>query len=66
MFAQITKDDLSLDQELRGFVGRAYSLKAIADYETGPAAKVTATQASEAIRVADRFVGLITRLLGIE
>jgi len=33
---RLTKDDPRLDAELRAFVGRAYNLKAIADYETGP------------------------------
>jgi uncharacterized protein (UPF0332 family) len=32
---RLTKDDPRLDIELRAFLGRAYNLKAVADYETG-------------------------------
>jgi uncharacterized protein (UPF0332 family) len=31
-----TKDEPSFDLDLRAFLGRAYNLKAVADYETGP------------------------------
>jgi len=65
-FARTTKDEPSLDREMRAFLGRAYNLKAVADYETGRGAKVTVTQATEAISAARRFVAAIVRLLGIE
>ncbi len=41
------------------FLARAYSLKSAADYETGAAANVTATQANEAIGLAEDFVAVI-------
>ncbi|MFZ1963880.1 MAG: HEPN domain-containing protein [Roseiarcus sp.] len=55
-FGRLTKDDPRFDMELRAFLGRAYNLKAIADYETGPGSRVSAESASAAIRVARRFV----------
>ncbi len=33
---RLTKHEPRFDTELRAFLGRAYNLKAIADYETGP------------------------------
>jgi uncharacterized protein (UPF0332 family) len=35
---RLLKGDPRFDAELRGFLGRAYNLKSIADYETGPEA----------------------------
>ena len=48
-FGRLVKDDARFDAELSAFLGRAYILNAIADYETGPGAKVSPAQASEAI-----------------
>jgi hypothetical protein len=39
------KDQQRFDADLRAFLGRAYNLKAIADYETGPGSFVTPRQA---------------------
>jgi uncharacterized protein (UPF0332 family) len=46
---RLTKGVPHFDAELRAFLGRAYNLKAIADYETGPGAEVSAERAAEAI-----------------
>lgn len=35
-FGRLVKDEPRVDADLRAFLGRTYSLKAIADYETGP------------------------------
>ena len=35
-FGRLVKDEPRVDADLRGFLGRACGLKAIADYETGP------------------------------
>ena len=35
-FGRLARDDPRFDAELRAFLGRAYVLKAVADYETGP------------------------------
>jgi uncharacterized protein (UPF0332 family) len=60
---RLTKDDPRFDVELRNFLGRTYNLKAIADYETGPGARVTLELAAEAIETAKRFVNCITSLI---
>jgi uncharacterized protein (UPF0332 family) len=62
-FAEIARNEAAIDQTLRGFLGRAYNLKAIADYETGPNSKVTQAQATEAIETARRFVATVAALL---
>jgi hypothetical protein len=48
-----------LTWSLRAFLGRTYNLKAIADYETGPASEVTVEQAQQAIQTARRFVACL-------
>jgi hypothetical protein len=50
---------------LRVFLGRGYQLKSIADYETGPDAKVTAARAREAVEMARRFVAAIVETLSV-
>jgi uncharacterized protein (UPF0332 family) len=55
-FARLVKDDPRFDKDLRAFLPRAYNLKAIADYETGPGSQVSAERAREAIQMARRFV----------
>jgi uncharacterized protein (UPF0332 family) len=62
-FARLAKDEPRFDIELRAFLGRAYNLKAIADYETGPNAQVSAESARTAIATARRFVECITEML---
>ena len=62
-FARLVRDEPTITSEMRAFLGRAYNLKAIADYETGPGAKVTPTQATEAIAAARRFVRVIVELI---
>jgi uncharacterized protein (UPF0332 family) len=62
-FGRIVKNDPRFDVELRAFLGRAYDLKAIADYESGPDAKVTDERAARAIATARRFVAAIEALL---
>ena len=62
-FSRLVKDDPHVDDDLRAFLGRAYSLKAIADYETGPGSHVSAESARDAIATARRFIDLIAGLL---
>jgi uncharacterized protein (UPF0332 family) len=59
---RLTKDELRVDLELRAFLGWTYNLKAIADYETGPASEVTVEQAQQAIETARRFVACLVEL----
>jgi hypothetical protein len=62
-FAKLAKNEPSIDLELRAFLGRAYNLKAIADYETGPGSNVTHAQATEAIATAHRLLATIVGLI---
>jgi uncharacterized protein (UPF0332 family) len=62
-FGRLTKDDPRFDGELRTFLGRAYNLKAIADYETGPGSRVSAESARVAVRTARRFVECVANFL---
>ena len=48
-FLRLTKDDPRFSAYLRGFLSRAYNLKAIADYETGLGSEVSAERAAEAV-----------------
>src|SRR5208282_4708948 len=59
-FSRLVKDDRRVDDPLRAFLGRTYSLKAIADYETGPGSHVSAKAARDAIDAARRFVDCVT------
>jgi uncharacterized protein (UPF0332 family) len=60
---RLTKDEPRFDMELQAFLGRAYNLKAIADYETGPGSKVSPELAIKAIAAAKRFVICIASLI---
>ena len=62
-FGRRVKDEPSIDLALRSFLGRAYHLKAIADYETGPASGGSAESARAAVQTARRFVENVTRLI---
>jgi uncharacterized protein (UPF0332 family) len=64
-FARLVKDDPRFDIDLRAFLGRAYNLKAIADYESGAGSKVSHAQALEAIAVARRFVDALETIIGL-
>jgi uncharacterized protein (UPF0332 family) len=67
-FLKLTRDDPRVDGVLRGFLSRAYNLKALADYETGPDTSLSADRAAAAIETGKRFVahfaGLITGVGG--
>ena len=62
-FSRLLKDDPRVDDQLRGFLGMAYNLKEIADYETGPASHVSAERAQLTIEAARRFVDRIAGFL---
>jgi uncharacterized protein (UPF0332 family) len=61
-FLRLTKDDQRVDRELRGFLARAYNLKAVADYETGPGSHIPPDRAREALVLAHVFVAHIESL----
>lgn len=62
-FAHLTEHDPRFDVELRAFLGRAYNLEAIADYETGPGSQVSPESAHAAIETARHFVEQVTDVL---
>ena len=63
-FLRLTKDEENADRELRAFLSRAYNLKAIADYETGPSGEVSQERATEAMSTGKLFVAHVARLIG--
>lgn len=62
-FLRLTKDNPRVDAELRLFLSRAYNLKAIADYETGPGSEITTERAVGAVETGKRFVAHIANLV---
>ena len=60
---RLTKEDPRLDTELRAFLGRAYHLNTIADYETGPGSEVSPELATEAVETSRRFVAKMLELV---
>jgi uncharacterized protein (UPF0332 family) len=62
-FNLLTRGNARVDIELRAFLGRAYNLKAIADYETGTGSVVTPEKAEAALATAIRFVDVVTELM---
>jgi uncharacterized protein (UPF0332 family) len=63
--ARLMKDEPRFDPDLRAFLGRAYNLKAIADYETGPGSRVSPESAKDAIQTATRFVECVASLIPV-
>ncbi len=62
-FHRLIRGDARIDDELRAFLGFAYNLKAIADYQTGPGSRVSPELATEAIGTARRFVATMAELI---
>ncbi|TMJ56887.1 MAG: HEPN domain-containing protein [Alphaproteobacteria bacterium] len=60
---RLLKDEPRFDLELQAFLGRAYNLKAIADYETGPGSRVSHEVARVTIETARRYVEVVAALL---
>jgi uncharacterized protein (UPF0332 family) len=62
-FNLLTKGDERVDAELRRFLGRAYNLKALADYEAGPGSVVPLERVEAALATANRFVAVVADIL---
>ncbi len=58
-FHRLVRGDRRIDDELRAFLGFAYNIKAIADYQAGPGSGVSPELAREAVEIARRFVDTI-------
>ncbi len=62
-FHRLIHGDVRFDDTLRHFLGSTYNLKAIADYETGPASDVSPERAARAITEAKLFVAKVAEVL---
>jgi uncharacterized protein (UPF0332 family) len=62
-FNLLTQGDSRVDAELRGFLQRAYNLKAVVDYETGQDAAVPAEHVEQALEIATRLIEVVAGLL---
>jgi uncharacterized protein (UPF0332 family) len=62
-FLKLVQHESAFPADLLPFLSRAYNLKTVADYETGPAAIVPVERAADAIAMADRLLTSITELL---
>jgi uncharacterized protein (UPF0332 family) len=62
-FQRLTKDDAVIGAALRSFLSRAYNLKAVADYETGPGSSVSPERAAEATATGKVFAAKIDEIL---
>jgi uncharacterized protein (UPF0332 family) len=60
---RLTKDMAGFDGDLKAFLSKSYSLKSIADYETGPDAEVSLARAALAVEPAKRFVRFFDEFL---
>jgi uncharacterized protein (UPF0332 family) len=63
-FDQLSSRESEVDTGFRQFLARAYNLKSIADYETGPGAEIPPERAAAAMETAQQFVDCIERVLG--
>ena len=62
-FARLAKDEPRVSPAFVKFLARAYDLKSLADYATGPDVNITPEDAASAIESADQFITVITGLL---
>jgi uncharacterized protein (UPF0332 family) len=59
----LTKHEPRFTPEQRRFLSRAYELKAVADYDSGPIAQVSSEQAGDAIEAARIFIATVRQAL---
>ncbi|MGB9028359.1 MAG: hypothetical protein WCC40_20700, partial [Rhodomicrobium sp.] len=62
-FHKLAKEDPRIDRGLAGDLAATYHFKEAADYETGPENTISLEDASEAIRVAERFAVAVRDVL---
>jgi uncharacterized protein (UPF0332 family) len=65
-FARLVRNDPRVDDQARAFLGNAYNIKAIADYETGPGSHISPERARKVIDDAKLFVECVTGLMPAE
>ncbi len=62
-FHRLVREDTRITDPTRDFLGSAYQLKEIADYETGPGSAVSPERVAQAIDEAKLFVAKIAGIL---
>lgn len=62
-FARLAKEEPRLDKSFSAFLAQAYTLKDVADYETGPGSNIPMERSAAAIESATRFVDVIAALI---
>jgi len=62
-FHRLARNEPRIDPAFPPFLNRAYNLKTVADYETGPDAEIPPERSAEAIATAARFVECLAGLL---
>ena len=65
-FARLVKDRSELDRSLAASLQRAYNLKAVADYETGPDSDIAPERAVGAIEDAGKFDSAVQNALTLQ
>ena len=63
-FARLAKEAPALDKRFSTFLAHAYTLKEVADYETGPGSDIPLERAAAALETSTRFVDGIAGVLG--
>ena len=58
-FARLITSEATLDARPSGFLHRAYNLKAVADYETGPESDISPQRAVAAVEEAETFLDVV-------
>ena len=62
-FLRLTKDDPRFTPDQRIFLSQAYNFKAVADYDTGPGAELSAEKATAALEAGRGFVDAVRHVL---
>ena len=65
-FLRLTRHDRRINQDLRRFLDRAYDIKSVADYFTGPHPVTSRAEAIDAVPTARRFVDHFEALVPVE
>ena len=63
-FSRLAKEEPRLDKGFSNFLAHAYTLKEVADYETGPGSNIPLERSTAAVETATRFVDGIAHLIG--
>jgi uncharacterized protein (UPF0332 family) len=62
-FARLCKEDPRLNRDFSAFLARAYELKSVADYETGPYDAPTLAEAERAVEMDEGLIAVVEAIL---